>query len=145
MSKKKKNLGSRRKRMNRKNRLQHVKDTKWIEKYDGKNIEKGYSKWFSVDRLCAVNELEMLGCPITEKAKQQAREAIESKKLQELRKKQKRNQQKLEEEMLLGDETFYFIAGYTSNGIPFGITYEEMEEMENNENNNELDKYEDPF
>ena len=24
------------------------------------------------------------------------------------------------------DETFYFIAGYTSNGAPFGVTWEEM-------------------
>jgi len=24
------------------------------------------------------------------------------------------------------DETFYFIAGYTSGGAPFGVTWEEM-------------------
>ena len=28
------------------------------------------------------------------------------------------------------DDTFYFIAGYTSNGVPFGITREEMEDAE---------------
>lgn len=26
------------------------------------------------------------------------------------------------------DETFYYIAGYTSNGVPFGITWEEIDE-----------------
>jgi hypothetical protein len=25
------------------------------------------------------------------------------------------------------DDTFYFISGYTSNGVPFGVTSEEME------------------
>jgi hypothetical protein len=28
------------------------------------------------------------------------------------------------------DDTFYFIAGYTSNGVPFGIIREEMEDAE---------------
>jgi len=26
------------------------------------------------------------------------------------------------------DEIFYYIAGYTSNGVPYGITWEEIEE-----------------
>lgn len=28
------------------------------------------------------------------------------------------------------DETFAFIAGYTSGGVPFGITWEEMEAID---------------
>ena len=31
------------------------------------------------------------------------------------------------------DETFAFIAGYTSGGVPFGITWEEMEAIEQRE------------
>ena len=27
------------------------------------------------------------------------------------------------------DETFTYIAGYTSNGFPFGVTWEEMEKI----------------
>lgn len=27
---------------------------------------------------------------------------------------------------MVSDETFHFIAGYTSNGVPFGVTWEEM-------------------
>lgn len=29
---------------------------------------------------------------------------------------------------------FYFVAGYTENGFPFGIKEEEMEENEDNQN-----------
>lgn len=28
------------------------------------------------------------------------------------------------------DERFYFIAGYTENGVPYGVTWEEQEEIE---------------
>lgn len=31
------------------------------EQYNGKNIAKGYSNWFGVDLVCAINELEVLG------------------------------------------------------------------------------------
>lgn len=31
------------------------------------------------------------------------------------------------------DENFAFIAGYTSGGFPYGITWEEMEEIEKKE------------
>lgn len=64
------NSTPRRKRMNRQGRLQHVRATNWIDKYNGKNLVKGYSKWFGVDRLCAVSELEMLGQKISEKYKE---------------------------------------------------------------------------
>ena len=43
------------------------------------------------------------------------------------------------------DENFAFIAGFTSNGFPFGLTHEEMREMENeqklseSENNDDID------
>ena len=31
------------------------------------------------------------------------------------------------------DETFAFIAGYTSGGAPYGVTWDEMEEIERRE------------
>jgi V8-like Glu-specific endopeptidase len=41
------------------------------------------------------------------------------------------------------DENFAFIAGFTSNGAPFGITHEEMVELENeqklSDNNDNID------
>lgn len=34
------------------------------------------------------------------------------------------------------DDTFVFIAGYTSGGFPYGITWEEMKEKEDDEPGN---------
>ena len=59
MAKQKHNANNtpRRKQYNQKERLQNAK--KWIEQYDGKNLAKGYSKWFGVDLICAIAELEI--------------------------------------------------------------------------------------
>ncbi|MFW6328087.1 MAG: hypothetical protein ACOC2F_07240 [Bacteroidota bacterium] len=45
------------------------------------------------------------------------------------------------------DEYFGFIVGYTSNGVPYGLTHEEMESIEtsNNENNSHKENDELPF
>jgi hypothetical protein len=44
------------------------------------------------------------------------------------RKKKKRTNPESESaEMLEQDENFYFIAGYTDGGFPYGITWEEYE------------------
>lgn len=37
------------------------------------------------------------------------------------------------------DENFAFIAGYTSGGLPYGITWEEMEEIEKKEQARQMD------
>lgn len=44
--------------------------------------------------------------------------------------KRKRRQDNFEDKLFESDETFAFIAGYTSGGAPYGITWEEMEEIE---------------
>jgi hypothetical protein len=61
---KKKSNTPRRKRMKKEGRLQCAKD--WIKEYDGKNIVKGYAKWFGIAKLDAVNELKTLGIHIDE-------------------------------------------------------------------------------
>ena len=50
--------------MKRSHRLQAAK--RWIHKYNGKNIVKGYSKHFAVDKICAAKELKILGQSILE-------------------------------------------------------------------------------
>ena len=57
--KKNKSKGPRRKRMKQPGRLASAKH--WIQTYEGKNIVKGYSKWYGVSMLCAVRELKMIG------------------------------------------------------------------------------------
>ncbi|CCU78718.1 hypothetical protein HSACCH_00857 [Halanaerobium saccharolyticum subsp. saccharolyticum DSM 6643] len=58
-----------RNRYNKKQRLAAAE--KWITEYEGKNLVKGYSKWFGVDKICAINELELLGHDIDSEYKEQ--------------------------------------------------------------------------
>lgn len=60
--KKNRNLGPRRKRMRRPARLMAA--MKWRAGYGGKNIVRGYARWFGVDLICASTELRMLGVAV---------------------------------------------------------------------------------
>ena len=59
MSRKRKPLPPRHKRLTRQRRLQAAKT--WLRSYPGKNIARGYRKHFGVDSLCAIRELRLLG------------------------------------------------------------------------------------
>lgn len=117
--------------MNRSQRLQSA--THFVPTYNGKNLVSGYSKYFAVDKLCAVKELEMLGYSIKSSYKKDLKvTALQKAKKKEEQKKLKR--EKLELETLIdSDETFAFIAGYTSGGAPYGITWEDWNEKEEDE------------
>lgn len=113
----------RRKQYNRRDRLQNAK--KWVEQYNGKHIAKGYSNWFGVDLLCAITELEMLGYKFKQSYKDRLKNSLETRQKQ--KEKRKRNNEQNED---FGEDIFYFVAGYTENGVPFGITKEEIEKDE---------------
>lgn len=107
----------------------HDAKTKWLPTKIAKNVAKSYGKWYGVDLQCAISELEMLGHTFTARYKEQVKIAIEHKVNEKRRRKEKR-------EMQVGepfdyDETFSYIAGYTENGVPFGITHEEERNSEN--------------
>ena len=70
------------KTLKREYRLRSAKD--WIKTYSGNNIVKGYSKKYSVDKLCAVKELRMIGFEITEEHENQLQKSLESHKQQRL-------------------------------------------------------------
>jgi hypothetical protein len=127
MKKKNKNLGPRRKRMDRRSRLQSA--TEWVKKYEGKNIIASYSKWFGVDKICAMTELEMLGLTYSDKRKTQIKMAEENRKHQ-MNVKEKRIQKNSNNEEIVSDEIFAYIAGYLDSGVPFGIKQEEIQEVE---------------
>ena len=86
------------------------------------HIVKAYRKKFGVDKTCAMRELCMLH--VLSPEKQASYEAqLNAKKA----KKQKRKQQ-VEYQPFEQNEYFYFIAGYTSSGAPYGITWEQARE-----------------
>lgn len=120
----KNNRTPRRTRMKRLNRLQSAKH--WIPTYSGGNIVKGYKKWFAVDLLCAIKELKMLGVKLDEQYVLQALKSHDQAIVDEQKRKAEKKQA-LDELPFDSDVHYYFIAGYTSGGFPYGITWEEVE------------------
>ena len=72
--KKNRNLGPRRKRMRRPARLMAA--VTWRSGYGGKNIVRGYARWFGVDLICAITELRMLGVAVDAGYEAQLRRTI---------------------------------------------------------------------
>lgn len=105
----------------------------WIKTYLGNNVVKGYSKKYSVDKLCAVKELRMMGVEISEEYERQLINSMEAFKQQRLSFKKKREDELNALCEIDSDENFAMIIGYTSGGFPYGVTHEEMEQK-NNEN-----------
>lgn len=101
----------------------------WIRTYSGKNIVKGYSKKYSVDKLCAVRELRLIGVTISEDYEKQLQQAINSVKQHRISVKLKRENELNALSAFDSDENFAYIIGYTSGGAPYGVTHEEMDKI----------------
>ena len=128
MGKKRKSYGPRRKRMQRPARLVSAKATEWADKYTGKNIVRGYSKWYGVDELCAVVELRQLGVPISTERETELRKAAAQRSVSAAGRRKRKQEKTQEDDHPDSDGTFAFIAGYTSWGFSYGVTWEELNE-----------------
>ena len=114
------------------------KAEKWVTEYDGTlyggDIIKAYRKKFAVDRMKAVEELQLLGVSLTKEQIDREKAAVkayqEIQRAKKAKRKKIREQKKMEKDNPLffedQDDTFYYIAGYTSGGAPYGVTWEEM-------------------
>jgi len=119
--KKKKTNTPKRKRLNRNQRISKAKE--WISTYNGKNIVKGYSKWFGVDLLSAITELRLIGVTISKEYENKVKKSLNANK------KKKKPLTNFDEELYTDLENqFEFIAGYTSNGFPYGVRKDELED-----------------
>ncbi len=127
-----------------------IEARKWFSEQeftDDSHIVKAYRTKFNVDRACAMKELCMLHVLSPEK------EASYKKHLEA--KKGKRHQRKLSKQNRVEneifnsnqDEYFYYIAGYTSGGAPYGITWEQARRdgLIESDDEDDLDKGELPF
>ncbi len=113
--------------MKRPGRLESAKH--WIPKYLGKNLVRGYAKHYGVDHLCAVIELRMLGIDVDPAYVERLKATAETKAEANRKRREKaRKAEELESWDDDCDDTFAYIAGYTSGGVPFGVTWEEMGE-----------------
>ena len=115
----------------RKHRINSARE--WVKTYSGNYIVKSYSKKYAVDKVCAINELRFIGVEISQEYEIQIRRSIEDLKKQKQLRKEKREQELNSISDFGSDENFAFIAGYTSGGFPYGITYEEMGEIDKND------------
>ncbi len=119
----------RRKRMGRQARRAHARSTGWVSRYQGKNIVKSYRKWFGVDWLSAVRELRLLGVDVPAEREAEIRRTLQAGAGSRRKAKKKAPEAPLSELEVDSDDTFAFIAGHTSGGAPYGVTWEEMEKL----------------
>ncbi len=105
-------------------RLQSARS--WISNYSGKNLVRGYRKRYGVTLLCAAEELKMLGIEVSDQYISQLKVAEENIRKQNIIRKRLKEEKRLQDLYPDSDGTYYYIAGYTSGGAPFGVTWEEM-------------------
>lgn len=134
LSKKKKKQSHRPRhhRMTRQGRLRSARDSGWLSSFSGKRIVQAYKKRFGVDLLCAIAELRLLGVNISQEYEEQVRRSIQKARKARKDKKTPLGTSDVLDEFPESDEWFAYIAGYTSGGLPYGVTWEEWEEMEDN-------------
>ena len=90
------------------------------------HIVKAYKKRFSVDNNCAMRELVMLGVLPPEKSK--AYQGLLAAKDKRRAEKREAKKNPIVDVSPFQDENFFFIAGYTSGGAPYGVTWEQARE-----------------
>jgi hypothetical protein len=127
MGRKSKALPRRRKRMARASRLQSGRH--WLKTYSGKHVVRSYARWFGVDLMCALKELQLLGIRFEpEYVEARRRTAAAGSR----RRRVARTADSASADPLWNQE-FAYIAGYTEAGFPFGITWEEFETLNEGE------------
>ena len=128
------------KKKRRKKKYRIILSKEWTSNYIGENIIKDYAKWFSVDLICAINELRLNGVIISNEDENTAKKSIEeNKRLRRIKKENRIKREQGQEDECSSDCGFAFIAGYTSGGAPFGITHEQMKNFQEIDSDEEID------
>ncbi|GHV39820.1 hypothetical protein FACS189490_04020 [Clostridia bacterium] len=96
----------------------------WLPTYEGSKIVKAYRKKFSVDVNAAVRDLLELGYEFKPGYVDNLLKS-EAIRLEQLRAKKeaRRERERYNPDQ---NEMFFYIAGYTSGGAPYGVTWEDM-------------------
>lgn len=101
------------------------KARQWALTYEGSHIVRAYRKRFKVDYTCALNDMEAIGALDPEKLAAM-RQAEQRRLEQRRREREAKATQALHDRFPSSDDTFFYIAGYTSGGAPYGVTWAEM-------------------
>ena len=99
----------------------------WLAAYEGtgKHIVRAYREKFKVDVTTALNDLSDIGA-LTPEELAVKRQAEERRQEQVRWEKEERELQAFYDRFPDSNDQFFFIAGYTSGGAPYGVTWEEM-------------------
>ena len=115
----------------RKERMKQAKG--WLKSFSSAGNEtsadiiKGYREKFRVDVATALRELQEIGYKFGDGYIERA-QRVEEIRIEQLRASKSEDDNDFFSDFQ--DDRFSFIAGYTSGGAPYGITWEESEEME---------------
>ena len=101
------------------------KARQWALTYEGSHIVRAYRKRFKVDYTCALKDLEAIGALDPERLATM-RQAEQIRLDQRRREQEAKAAQDLHDRYPDSDDTFFYIAGYTSGGAPYGVTWAEM-------------------
>jgi hypothetical protein len=136
MAKKKKPPTPRRMRMNREGRFSSARH--WLATQKNRTpiqIAKAYRKWYGVDWPCAIRELASLGIILDPSWVERLNRTLAGHYRARARRKAARQPHPLADE---SNEVFAYIAGYTENGVPFGVTWEEWHSLDSSASQHDL-------
>ena len=97
----------------------------WLPTYTGTKIIRSYHKKFHVDTASAVRELQELGYVFRDGYVENLLKS-EAARVEQQRKRKAEKKQAEAYDNDFQDDRFYYIAGYTSGGAPYGVTWAEM-------------------
>ena len=100
-----------------------AKARQWLPTYEGTKIVRAYRKRFCVDVTNAVRDLQELGYEFKPGYVDNLLKSEEIRLEQQRAKKEERREPEYGPDQ---DDTFFYIAGYTSGGAPYGVTWDEM-------------------
>ena len=95
----------------------------WLPKYTGKNVVRGYAKWFAVDLGCALKELQVLGVCIEPVNGARLRTTLQNSLRRVASPSTQENDGIPEGYGEEWDDDFEYITGFTSGGAPFGVPW----------------------
>ena len=100
------------------------KARQWLSAYEGSEgkIVRKYRDKFKVDIPTALRDLQDIGHVFAP----EYLKAVTLGEEQRLRQKAMKKLEQADREYDWRDDNFYYIAGYTSGGAPYGVTWEEM-------------------
>jgi hypothetical protein len=98
----------------------------WIKTYTGTDIVKDYRKHFlGVDVACAVRELQEIGYQF-EPGYEKKVLFDEAARINMIHRQKEKKRQSEANNNDFQDDNFFYIAGYTSGGAPYGVQWWEM-------------------